>query len=190
MHHVGREVITGSRTAHAGSLGYLDPELVVIEFRQRIRGADGSALELHKGVALVHAARRHLWPETIVFRVAGVLGLAVGLLADEDGRLLVDAVAQGVLPGDAIVVGLHRGHDAVLGFVGNRVVVNGQADMGIGAGLDARGQQGGDLVRIGPVDNLEHGPVDNIAGIALGCTCLITHLVLFLLGLGSDWAVA
>ena len=118
------------------------------------------------------AARAHARAEAKVFGGAGVFRLTVGFLADEDRRFLIDAVAQRVFTGDAVVVGIHRRHDAVLGLVGYREVVNGQVNVRVGAGLDAGWQQRGDLVGVGAVDNFQHRPVDDIARIALG---LVAH---------------
>ena len=85
MHHMRREVIAGGRAADAHRLRHLDPPLVLIEFRQRVHRPGGHTLELHEGVAVVDAARCHLRPEPVKLGGAGVFGLAVGLLADEDG---------------------------------------------------------------------------------------------------------
>src|SRR5262245_52910506 len=102
---VGREVV--------GALGapdrprVLGPPLVLDEVAVAGRGLAGHrAPELYERVALVAGARRDPVTEAEVRDVAEELGLPVGLAADVDGGLLVDAEAESVLAGHALPGGL------------------------------------------------------------------------------------
>ena len=91
-------------------------------------------------------------------------GIADGLVASDDGLLLVDAQAERVLARGALVVRIDVHEDAVLGLVLHREVVEGDGDVRLGARVDAGRQQGRDARGIRPVGDLEHRPAHDVAG--------------------------
>src|SRR5262245_49328471 len=99
-----REVVALLDTADGP--GALDPPLVLVELSRRGDLAGDPTVELEERVALVCATRLDDVVVAEVHGGAGELGLPVELLADEDGRLLIDADADPVETGDAAVVGV------------------------------------------------------------------------------------
>ena len=167
MHHVGRKVITSGGAADADRTGDLDPPFILHPLIHRFIDAAGGAVELNEGVTLVSATGHYLVHKTVIGGFTGVFGLAIGFLGNENRRLLVDAIAQRILPGNTAVVGVNGGHDTVLGNVGNREIVDGQIDIRLCARLDTGWQQGRNFVGIGTILDFQHRPIEDVAGVAL-----------------------
>ena len=130
----------------------LDPPLVLGHLDAvGLDGAGGGAAVGQERGALVGRGGVHLLTEAEVLHRAGELGLAVGLLADEDRRLLVDADAEAVAALDPVEPGGHLGADAVLGLAVHRHAVHVDLHDGLAARLQARRQQRGDGDGVGGV---------------------------------------
>ena len=87
----------------------------------------------------------------------------------KDGRFLVDAQADPVVAGGALVVRGNLGRHAVLGLALHRHVVDVHVHERFGTRLDARGQEIPDLVGIGAVHDFQQRPVCDVAGVDLRC---------------------
>ena len=177
MHHVRRKIIALVGVGHhPDGQGELDPPLVHVELIKGRVLAAGGAAELGKGIALVMAARGHTRPKPVVIGGTRILGLAIVVPADKDRRLLVNAVAQGVLTGKTVVVRIDGLQNPVFRFVGYGYQIEGEVDVRVRARLDTRRQYRGNRFRVGAVYHLQHRPVENFPGAALGCTAVLAHL--------------
>jgi hypothetical protein len=125
------------------------------------------AAELDEGHALMHALRFDVVAEAEVGGVAGEFGLAPQVVADEERCFLVDADRERVLARCAVVVGVDVHHQPEFGFVLHGEVVDRDRHVGLRARRDARWQESRDRRRVGAVADLQHRPVEDVAGIAL-----------------------
>ena len=111
MHDVRREIVARGRTTDAHGPGYLDPPFILLKFRLRPRGPLADALKFQEGVALMGTAGSDHGANAMVIDLSGILGLAIGFLADKNCRLLIDTITQRIFTLHAIEVGIERGAD-------------------------------------------------------------------------------
>ncbi len=133
----------------------LGPPLVVLKVSAVRRDLSGDcASVLQERITLVGAGGLNPVAQPEVADGTRELGLPVGLGADEDGRLLVNADAQRILTHDAVPGGVDLGRDAVLGLTADGNAVDAEVDVRTAHWVDSRREQGGHPVRVGSVGDV------------------------------------
>ena len=111
--------------------------------------------------------RCDLRPKAIELRATGIFRLAIGFLADKYSRLLVDAITECELTRNTVKLCINTGDNAVLRLVRHREIINREINVGVSTWRNPRRQQCRDFVRVCPVRNLQHRPIDYISWVSL-----------------------